>query len=76
MGIATEYKTYHIVRDFTDNYLLREIGFGDKQWPFHVSKNLLDINTLLISLESRVETKATTTTTTTTTSTTTTTTGP
>ena len=43
---------YEITRDFTTNYDLIEICVGDKDWPFHMTKNFRDIDSLILAATS------------------------
>lgn len=42
-------QNYEITRDFTSNYNLIEICTGDKDWPFHMTKNFRDIDSYLVT---------------------------
>ena len=66
-GSTESGSSYNILRDFTDNFNLREIWAGDKDWPYHLTLTLREIDRLMKWLEDRVQSSATTTTTTTTT---------
>jgi hypothetical protein len=69
-GSTLTYQSYQITRNFTPNYNFREIHKGDREWPFHYTEALRDIDTQMKTLSDRIETKATTTSSSSTTSTT------
>ncbi len=73
-GSTLTVQNYQMIGDFTDNFSLSEVWLGDKDWQYHLTETLREIDRLLYWLYDRVASSATTTTTTTTTSSTSTTT--
>lgn len=73
-GPTSTYSDYQIVVDFTTNFGLTEIWVGDKDWPYHLTQTIREIDRVMQWMVDRLQSSATTTTTTTTSSSTTTTT--
>jgi len=72
-GTTASYTNYQIVVDFTPNFHLTEIHVGDKDWPYHLTQTIREIDRILYWLYDRLQSSATTTTTTSSSTTTTTT---
>ena len=60
-------QNYQITVDFTPNFNLTEIWAGDRDWPYHLTRTIREIDRLFQWIVDRTASSATTTTTTTTT---------
>ena len=53
-GVTASGLDYQITIDFTTNYEFREIHSGDREWAYHLTQTIRDIDTALNSVENGI----------------------